>query len=152
MLTGLLRALRTARMVRQRQKQMLGLVERVARLNKPMVFDLASAGEGLDGLQDKGAFQIIRFGANLKPDELVDVLHEQPAMDRDVVLNVILDGDAFALMEKLQASRLLERFSLIAVRWNCLWAGLENEAQYLSRKADIEIALWEKGLDYVELI
>ena len=65
----------------------------------------------------------------------------------NVFVKMDIEGAEFGLFEHLIATDNLSKLSGVAVEWHCSKFGLENEAQYLSRKADIEIAIWEAGID-----
>lgn len=68
----------------------------------------------------------------------------------NVFVKMDIEGAEFGLFEHLIATDNLSKLSGVAVEWHCSKFGLENEAQYLSRKADIEIAIWEAGIDSFE--
>ena len=67
-----------------------------------------------------------------------------------IFLKVDIEGAEYQLLEHLISTGNLSLIHSIAVEWHSNKFGLENEAQYLSRKNIIKLKIWESGIRYFE--
>lgn len=65
-------------------------------------------------------------------------------------LKIDIEGAEYDLLENLIHRKALRYVKGVAIEWHCSKLGPQNEAQYLARKNQIKLALWEWEVDYFE--
>ena len=74
---------------------------------------------------------------------------ENIASDKTVVLKIDIEGAEYEVLEDLAESAAVNQIHTIAVEWHCRKFGVENEAQYVARKNQIKIKLWQHNIQVI---
>lgn len=155
MLNRFLQYLRDRRLEALRYAQMDALFKYFDRSDGSVmtVIDLCSSATGLTDVaaQRPQGTQFIRVLGNDLPGEIDELISADMGDNHNVFLSLTLGGPEFDILERLIAQGSLDKFCGFAVRWGFAHFGLEHQAAYLARKASIEAAIRERGLDYFEL-
>lgn len=71
-------------------------------------------------------------------------INENISPEKILVLKIDIEGAEYQVLEDLLSSNIKPKINAIAVEWHCAKFGIENEAQYLSRKNVVKISCWQQ--------